>query len=231
MKLLTTSNTKILKSREKGYITFGMHLAPGNLSGYETCFKRSKGCTKACLNLSGHGAMTSVQKSRIKKTKLFFEQRESFLVDLWHEVALAVRYAKKAGMTPCFRLNLTSDLLWESVKYKGLNIMETFPKVQFYDYTKIPLRMRRFLSGQFPANYHLTFSRSEANGKDVESILKLGGNIAVVFRNQLPISYLGLPVVSGNNDDLRFLDPVNCVIGLIEKGPAKKDASGFVVTP
>ena len=57
-----------------------------------------------------------------------------------------------------------------------------------------------------------------------------GMNVAVVFR-ELPESYLGMPVISGDEDDLRFLDPPRYIVGLRAKGRAKKDTTGFVVQP
>jgi hypothetical protein len=59
-------------------------------------------------------------------------------------------------------------------------------------------------------------------------VLEMGGNVAVVFRNQLPQTWKGYEVVNGDENDLRFLDKQGVVIGLIEKGMAKKDATGFV---
>ena len=82
---------------------------------------------------------------------------------------------------------------------------------------------------KFPSNYHLTFSRSENNDKKCEMVLLMGGNVAVVFRNQLPKTWKGFEVVNGDETDLRFLDKKGVVVGLIEKGMAKKDATGFVV--
>jgi hypothetical protein len=52
-----------------------------------------------------------------------------------------------------------------------------------------------------------------------------------VFRGQLPDKYLGLRVISGDDTDLRFLDRKGVVVGLTEKGLAKKDDTGFVVEP
>jgi hypothetical protein len=89
--------------------------------------------------------------------------------------------------------------------------------------------MKNFLAGKFPSNYHLTFSRSEENQSSVEEIALLGGNIAVVFRNELPEKYLDKSVVNGDESDLRFLDKKSVVVGLSMKGKAKKDESGFVV--
>lgn len=69
--------------------------------------------------------------------------------------------------------------------------------------------------------------------------IRQGWNVAVVFRN-VPEKYLltaqddGLeyaeymPVVSGDQDDLRFLDPRGVIVGLTPKGKAKQDTSGFV---
>ena len=149
---------------------------------------------------------------------------------LWEEVERAIRSASKKNLTAVFRLNLTSDLPWEKIKLNGQSIFEAFPQVTFYDYTKSPERMTAFLAGEMPQNYHLTFSRSETNGAIAESILKSGGNVAMVFRKSLPSQYLGAKVVNGDETDLRFLDGAGKIVGLVEKGRAKKDESGFVIT-
>jgi hypothetical protein len=227
--LLTAGNAKIIKGEELGYLTKGIHLAPANLSGYETCRWRSKGCTMACLNTAGRGAMQNTQDSRIAKTKLFFEQRQDFLAKLTKEIASSVKSAIKKGMEAVFRPNLTSDLEWETIKdNKGETIFQKFPSIQFYDYTKSFERMKAFLNGELPSNYHLTFSRSEHNEKIAKLVLSMGGNVAVVFRNQLPDTWNGVEVVNGDENDLRFLDKSGVVVGLIEKGRAKKDKTGFV---
>jgi hypothetical protein len=108
--------------------------------------------------------------------------------------------------------------------------MERFPAIQFYDYTKNPNRIAAYLEGKLPANYQLTFSRSEDNGPIALSILGSGGNVAIVFSSaKLPESFQGKPVVDGDESDLRFLDPRGCVVGLKAKGKARRDLSGFVV--
>ena len=45
----------------------------------------------------------------------------------------------------------------------------------------------------------------------------------------LPDTWKGYEVVNGDETDLRFLDKRGVVVGLIEKGKAKKDESGFVL--
>ena len=229
MKLLTTGNTKTLKGEKLGYKTHGIHFSPANKSGYEVCQWRSKGCTFACLDTAGRGQMQFTQDSRTRKTKFFFEDREVFMAQLIREIGNAVKLAEKHDMTPCFRLNLTSDIEWEKVEDEnGKTIFDHYPQVQLYDYTKSFGRMARFLNGDFPSNYHLTFSRSENNQKLVEMVLAMGGNVAVVFRDQLPATWESVEVVNGDANDLRFLDKSGVIVGLIEKGLAKKDETGFV---
>jgi len=231
MSLLNSGNAKTRKGEKKGFITYGLHLAPSNLSGFNVCKDASAGCAAACLNTAGRGAMSSVQRARIAKTRLFFSDKQKFLSDLWAEIKKSISSAARKEMTPCFRLNLTSDLPWEKIKFNGQSVLEAFPNVQFYDYCKSPERMTQFINGQMPKNYHLTFSRSETNGAIALGILRSGGNVAMVFRKSLPSSYYGHEVIDGDETDLRFLDGAGKIVGLKEKGLAKKDETGFVLEP
>jgi len=223
MELLTTSNTKILKGIGRGYMTFILHLAPAASSGTEVCPKRSPGCTTACLNTAGRGMMHTVQAGRLRKTRWYHDDRAGFMDQLIWDINAGCRKADREGVTPCFRLNGTSDIPWERVKVSGKNLFDIFPTVQFYDYTKI---LNRRISAY--SNYHLTFSRSENNDRDVARAIAAGMNVAVVFR-ELPETYLDLPVINADEDDLRFLDPKNVIMGLKAKGRARKDVSGFVI--
>jgi hypothetical protein len=223
VKLLTVGNTKTTKGESQGYLTFILHLAPSKLSGYQTCPMASAGCAAACLNTAGRGRFTRTQEARIRKTRWFFEDRETFMAQLAKDIEAAIRKAERLGMTPVFRLNGTSDLRWETVPVFGFNnIMEMFPSVTFYDYTKLSNRTN------LPPNYHLTFSRSESNEQQVYDVVLTNINVAVVF-NTLPETYLGRQVIDGTETDLRFLDPKGVVVGLLAKGKAKVDQSGFVV--
>jgi hypothetical protein len=235
MKLFTTGNPKLMKGEKKGYLSFVLHLAPADLSGYETCPKRTAGCSAACLNTAGRGGIFKkgestnvIQQARIRKTKQFFESRDVFMFDLVHDIKNAIKQAEKKGLTPAFRLNGTSDIAFEKyeVKRDGVaynNIFEAFPEVQFYDYTKMRNRKVTHLK-----NYHLTFSKADGNDLDVRLAAEAGMNIAAVFKN-VPESYIGRPVINGDETDLRFLDPKGVIVGLKAKGKAKKDTSGFVV--
>lgn len=238
MKLLSTGNPKILKGLSQGYNTYILHLAPANLSGHNTCPKATEGCKAACLNTAGRGGMFKrgettnvIQKARIRKTKMFYENRDEFMALLIKDIELAIKQSKRLGLTPVFRLNGTSDIAWEKYDVPGArNIFDLFPTVTFYDYTKILGRKVREI-----ANYHLTFSAADGNDADVEKAIQQGYNIATVFGLKktmaMPETYMGLPVFNGDESDLRFLDPLGVVVGLYAKGKAKKDTSGFVKYP
>jgi len=225
------TNAKTVKGSQFGYITGISYLAPADESGYNTCKNASVGCKTACLFTAGRGAMSNVKDARVAKTLAFFKNKDLWMKQLSFEIVKLVKKAKKEGKIPCIRLNGTSDLPWENIKFNDKNIMEHFPDVQFYDYTKSFERMQKFSGDTLPTNYHLTFSRSETNEVQVESVLKSGGNVAVVFRDSLPPTYKGYKVVDGDLSDLRFTDEKNVVVGLTEKGRAKKDETGFVVEP
>jgi hypothetical protein len=174
-----------------------------------------------------------VQQSRIGKTQRFFRDRIGFLHDLHKAIGTTIRLAARRDMKPVIRLNGTSDLPWERLAYAGKTMMEWFPETQFYDYTKSPKRMEAFLSGEMPTNYHLTFSRSESNHQIAMSILRSGGNVAAVLRmkrhEEMPQFVRNLPVIDGDQHDLRFLDPSPVIVGLRAKGDSIKDTSGFVM--
>ena len=226
-KLLSTANPKIQKGTKMGYLSFILHLAPADLSGRETCPKRTAGCTAACLNTAGRGGMfrrgettNVIQKARIRKTEYFFNDRAGFMLDLAYDIQKAIKFAERKGLTPVFRLNGTSDISWEkySVGTNGKNIFELFPTTQFYDYTKVLGRKVAHIP-----NYHLTFSRAESNDADVAEALLQGMSVAAVY-DQIPEGML-----SADETDLRFLDPRGVMIGLRAKGRAKKDTTGFVI--
>ena len=250
MNLLSVGNPKTLKGMAQGYNTYILHLAPSTLSGHNTCPKATPGCISACLNTAGRGGMfkrgentNTIQKARIRKTQLFYDNRDEFMELLVKDILLAIKQSAGKGLVPVFRLNGTSDISWEKypVKMAGIvytNIFEAFPNVTFYDYTKVLGRKVNNIS-----NYSLTFSAADGNDADVYQASIQGYNIAVVFgiKKTLPmpenhiITMPGfakiMPVFNGDESDLRFLDPKGVVVGLYAKGKAKKDTSGFVKYP
>jgi hypothetical protein len=235
--LLSKDNPKTSKGEKYGYRTFILHLAPSNLSGNNVCPSASMGCAHACLNTSGLGCMPNTVNARMKRTEFYFEDRERFMQRLASEIERSVKNAERAGLQPVFRLNGTSDIKFENIKFgkDKKTIFEYYPKLQFYDYTKIPNRGKK----PFP-NYKLTFSRSEDNDKFVGKAMDDGQNVAVVFGvskdniDDLPKKWTGpsgltWPVLNGDESDLRFLDPKKRVVGLSMKGRASQDTTGFVL--
>lgn len=224
------NNAKTIKGDGSEYLTAIMYLAPWKVaSSFNVCANAEiAGCIDGCLFSAGRGQMQSVSSARIRKTLWFANDRVSFMQQLMDDVRRFVAYCDKRGIKPCVRLNGTSDIRWETIKVDGYdNIMEAFPQVQWYDYTKIANRRN------IPANYHLTFSYSNANpvyAKMTDTAIKNGMNVAVVFRTKqrIPTEYLGLPTIDGDKDDLRFLDPKQSVVALYAKGKAKRDKTGFV---
>jgi hypothetical protein len=109
-----------------------------------------------------------------------------------------------------------------------MNIINKFPTVQFYDYTK----NIKWAYKKLPPNYHLTFSYSGKIGyKNLidKVIQETSHNVAVVFKDKLPTEFMGRRVIDGDVNDFRFDDDERVIVGLKAKGRAKKDDTGFVV--
>jgi hypothetical protein len=167
------------------------------------------------------------------------QQRETYWIKLIFEIARLERKAERRNLLPAVRLNGTSDVLWEKTpiiingRKIANNIMELFPIVQFYDYTKYPYAKRPTES--LPSNYDLTFSRSETNERDVLDNLRNGRRVAVVYSTKaVPQSYTAIDgscwdVLGGDKSDIRFNDPNGVVVHLYAKGKALKDTTGFVM--
>jgi hypothetical protein len=223
------NNAKTIKGDGSEYETGIKYMQP-----YKTMFKgkvhnlcaladKAK-CHEGCLNTAGRGQMGVVQRGRKRKTMLYLSDKIGFMDALYKDLTRFSTRNTKRGVKPCIRLNGTSD-----IQYEKTGIMERFPEIQFYDYTKIVKRAY----AKMPSNYHLTLSYSEADKDYAEqvyqAVLDTGVNMAVVFRDKLPKTFRGLRVINGDADDLRFLDPKGVVVGLKAKGKAKRDTSGFVI--
>lgn len=242
--LTVEGNPKLAKG--EGWLVAGLHLAPHKLAGVgNLCPYASKGCAAACLNLAGRGGMAldsdglnQAQAARIRRTRYFKRDQAAFMLDLALEIEKAEQRAIRKGVKLAVRLNVLSDVLWERIPVGAhANIMAMFPGVQFYDYTKVPMRYRAERVAAIP-NYQLTFSLSETNDEDAADALRAGVNVAVAMNvkkgDPLPFNFkLGegfREVIDGDVTDLRFLDArYGVVIGLRAKGSrGKSDTSGFV---
>ena len=216
-------------------------------------------CAAPCLNQAGRGGIAkgnatfttpggatlsdnTVQRARLSRTELFLRDRDFFMAMLCDEIEkfsdkflnFDVGPAGPTATLPCVRLNGTSDIRWEAIPFtwrgqRYPNVFAAFPHVQFYDYTKIPNRRVADIT-----NYHLTFSYSGVSDFApviIKALHHYGDdiNFAVVFRGDMPKTFLGRPVINGDESDLRFMDRRGVVVGLKAKGKARRDTSGFVV--
>ena len=229
MKLLSNpiTNYKAKKNLSLKVDTYFLSLAHSNTSGYNVCPVANKigenntnksNCSLVCVAKNGNGNYPNVIKSRITKTKRFFEDRQNFLNELVVEIYKSIEKSRVNKNTPTFRLNAYSDIKWESVKvskFGNNTIFELFPDVQFYDYTKIPNRIT-------PFNYSLTYSHW-GKWETTNKAMKQGQNIAMVFdakkADKLPKMFKGRQVVDGDKTDLRTPqnDGLKAIVGLRAK--------------
>lgn len=221
------------KSIKYGVLTYSLYLAPAKSSGYEVCPGRTAECSRLCLNESGMNRMTqkvkgdTINAARVKKTKLFFEQREFFMKWLIFEINAARAKAARKGMTLSVRLNNTSDINPEEFQLNGKNIFELYPDITFYDYTKVKHRielMKRY------TNYNVTYSYTGYNLSECQKMLLNKINVAVVFK-LVPENFMGYQVIDGDKNDLRYGDTKGVIVGLKYKKTREKLTSDikFVV--
>jgi len=222
-------STKVIKGNKLGYRTAILYLAPYTMSGHNVCPNAGIAqCHEACLNSSGRGAMQTVQFARLRKTMFLLQYKEEATAMIKREIRAMEKHSAKLGYVLLVRLNGTSDLRWENY-----GIIQAYPAVQFYDYTKLANRKN------LPANYDLTFSYSGVPEfqTQVRLATAAGMRLAVVFRDRAMVesmiadsaTFQGLPVVDGDDTDVRHIDPQASAVALYAKGKAKKDFSGFVV--
>lgn len=215
---LVNNGAKHFKAFKYGELVYTIYLAPGNMSGFEVCPGRTPECTALCLNESGHNRMADkrnhINNSRIKKTKMFFNDREFFARWVIRDIEAGIRKANKLGYKFSVRINNTSDISPELlyIKVDGVkkNVLELFPEVQFYDYTKVASRLR--LMNKYD-NYDLTYSFNGSNMETCLQLLTSGIKVAMVFEHK-PDSFMGFKVIDGDLYDMRYKDTAGTIIGL-----------------
>ncbi len=237
-KFFSTDSAKAIKADKYGWLNAINYMAPHDTAGVgNLCPDASEGCKALCLGMySGQAAMVTdlengtnaVRESRIAKSQYFMNERQAFMAEMAGHVRAMIRKADRENKKLAVRPNGSTDIAFERIPTdNGQPLPIRFPEIQFVDYTK---NMRRVLDPNRPANYHLTFSLSETNKAEAEQVLAAGFNVAVVFGNGQPDSFMGHRVIDGTEHDLRHLDPQPVIVGLDPKGKkAKADASGFVV--
>ncbi|MEC9065022.1 MAG: hypothetical protein VX810_00375 [Bacteroidota bacterium] len=250
--LTINQDAKTSKGTKKGYLTAILYLSPFKLSGKNLCSFATPGCIATCLNIAGRGKFTAIQKARLKRSLFYLNHKQAFMINLINRIQNFIKSAENKGLIPVVRLNGTSDIPFENIRIKTdydllkqgvikllddtrigayYNIMQLFPGIQFYDYTKYPLNKRNKSNLN---NYDLTFSLAENNWNDAKYYLdNKAGRVSAVFSHNVPKTYKGYKVVNGDKTDLRFLEPKGVIVGLKFKGTIidriKGINSGFVI--
>jgi hypothetical protein len=221
-------SAKMAKSGKYNELVYSVYLASSDASGYNVCPMANVFCKNACLNYAGYGRYNNIQQSRIKKTRLFFENRELFMKILFHEIEKYRKKAIKEQKRFSVRFNATSDINLKQLKLNGVNVLEQFPGVQFYDYTKVYKYL--FLANEY-SNLDMTFSYSGENWDECQSALDNGFRVSAIFQEQLPDYFRGYPVIDGDSYDMRYLDPNNVIVGLRVKNVPKQQLEQFDENP
>ena len=216
------SSVKVEKGEKKGYITSILYLQPADKVSVKTLCAAAAlfGCKGPCLISSGQLGMTTGQNAATKRTILFLLRHDDFVAQLNKEIQALQR---KHGDKLAIRLNGTSDIDWHDV-------IAANPKTRFYDYTKIFARIQK---NDLP-NYDLTFSGSAYSNKSLAitaRAIKSEFRAVIAFNTKELQGEETIPenLLDFDDTDLRFLDPVNSVVGLYAKGKAVKDQTGFVI--
>lgn len=232
MKLLdtTASNTKIAKTVGKAQGKIRM-ASLSLLPTPKLCpSSKAAGCFDDCLKSAGRASFTpGITEARARKTEYFNSDPQGFIDQLMQELSNFDKLCKKQGVQGVVRLNVLSDVAWEEHQ-----IPQSFPDLQFYDYTKRGLRMQRLdmyhKRGEL-LNYHLMFSYSSRDQFATQVSLALGTDapLAVVFKNGMPEIFMGRKVIDGDQSDWDNVHAGRVVVGLKAKGNAKTNDNGFVV--
>ena len=247
-------DAKTSKGQKGGVLTAIAYGAPSTLASTPTrrvnmCPKASAGCIKGCLNTSGNGSFSNVQQARIRKTWLWLDDPQKFLELAAADLARCAKRAAKEGMELHVRPDGTTDAwtTWLALRWAELTELvharlkgdkwrkarAVFARCKVYTYTKRDPSQFQGLH----KDVHVTFSWSERPDapSTARAWMARGANVAVVFRNRhtlehyMSTGFLDRPVIDGDESDNRADDPRGVIVGLVAKGRARKDTTGFVV--
>ena len=135
------SNAKTIKGDGSEYLTAITYLKPYKTKVGKTVHNMCSmahvaQCHEGCLFTAGRGQMINVQTARLNKTLLWIKDRAGYLELLRSDLTTFQRRCEMNNVQACYRPNGTTDIQWENY-----GIIEEFPGIQFYDYTKIIKRI------------------------------------------------------------------------------------------
>lgn len=224
--LMSVLNGKTPKGETSGYLSGILYLAPHtSVSPKTLCPYSTPACREMCLAGAGLNRLPRATGARAVRTMLWAEHRERFIEILGRDLERLCELAAREGMTPVARLNGTSDLIWETL---APDLLRRFSRLQFMDYTKVPLHLRRTTP-----NYHLTYSIGSADDwPRAIGYLRAGHSVAVVAPEVAKAFLVGQEVdigphaallIDGDENDLRFLDQPSSIVLLRPKGLIRTD--------
>ena len=248
------SSVKTMKSKKEGLDTRVMYGSPHVESGWLTCPDASGlskvdgvvtvtpgvGCAGSCLIGSGQMVYDQSRRSRILKTaviKLYPEVARVLLdreIKKHHRSVMRRNEREDTDVHTGIRLNGTTDINWTLVFPE---LFTQNPDVQFYDYTKAPIRARR--KALTVPNYHLTYSlvsSDPAHVKRAADYMRAGINVAAVILNRAQVdrmldagSWLDRPVIDGDKSDARPFDPASGAWVLLYANGRFNPEDGFII--
>lgn len=175
---ILSSNSKIEKTPAGvPIVNSGISLAPAKRSGVRNvCGSATPGCIAACvLWFAGRTVTAVVRGAAIARTMLLHFSPAVFFARLDREIEAQERAADAIGARSFVRPNAASD------EDYGPAIAARHPRTTMYDYTKVRQRIRDYIAGKFPPNYHVSYSVHEhSTFADVAEFLRGGANVVVV---------------------------------------------------
>lgn len=228
---LTLGNS-YLPAREARNVAEALGVVLGEnspLLRHNACARHTKECAFACLNTAGRGAMQGTNAARLARALVRIEQPYfAYCLDVHH---LRKAISKHGAGKVARRANVISDYPIE--EFYPLAYWTEFAKVQHYDYTKIISRAFDSVDaiGDWPKNYHLTYSASERDSVEgIRNMTQSGLSVAVVVAHPVkdakPSEWFGMPAINGDISDERYLDPRGVVVLLSVKGNKARKIEG-----
>lgn len=230
--LLSAETHKSALARD-GYTQRIVHLMPARESikyarrfgikcdhWHNLCHGSSRGCRAVCLTDSGRLGLSVSQRAAFVRSYLWQSHRSLFLERLDAEITA---FKRKCVDQPVIRLYGTHD---GDILSDAPDVVSAHPDVIFNDYTKLPIA-----TGWVADNVYRCKSATERTlPYEFADFASRGLNHAVPFNiprgAPLPRVYHSIPVVDGDIDDLRFLDPAGVIVGLRFKVASTKAKRG-----
>lgn len=217
------------------------------------CVRATPQCAASCLVFSGRNLAEDY--NTVKKYALvqaLVHEPQAFMRMLIEAIRIHRETSFRLEVMPLVRLNVFSDLPWELM---APELFDGFPDVQFYDYTKVPNRkpppnydltfsfagtdqnveamdheireQHRRVAVVFAATGIRVIAGEKVEiPKAPRYMRRLPGSERLTpHYARLPETFLGLPVIDGDESDMRPYDPAPSIVGLRWKNPANQNVT------